>query len=230
MKNAKVDDKSKFLLSVMAAILIVAAAFFLGYRNMEEKAKKIEAQNAELETRIAALQMYFDTEEQNRKDTEDMTAEIKSIFSQYSGDARIEDGIYEAFNLNAASVNTLVIKEIGFATPDVLTSISAETVQAAKIEEYNEEIRFVEFDVTYDGMTSYEGLKGMIKEMTDGDYDLAIGNMSYHINENNYVEGTTLLSFYSVTGAGCDYTEPEVAEYETGIGNLFGITTSIEEK
>ena len=50
MKNAKVDDKSKFLLSVMAAILIVAASFFLGYRNLEEKAKKLEAQNAELET------------------------------------------------------------------------------------------------------------------------------------------------------------------------------------
>ena len=230
MKNAKVDDKSKFLLSVMAAILIVAASFFLGYRNLEEKAKKLEAQNAELETRIASLQMYFDTEEQNRKDTEDMTKEIKQIFSQYAGDARVEDGIYEAYNLHAASANVLELEKIGFASPTTLTSIPIEIVQAAKIEEFQDEIDFVQFDITYEGKVSYEGLKGMIDEMINGDYDLAIGNMSYHIDEEFFVDGSTLLSFYCVTGAGCDYTEPEVVPYETGIGNLFGISTSTEEK
>ena len=86
-----------------------------------------------------------------------------------------------------------------------------------------EEIDFNQFDVTYSGKVTYEGLKGMVREIASGDYNLAIGKMEYSITETGYIEGLTQLSFYSVNGAGCDYKEPPVTDYETGLANLFGV-------
>jgi hypothetical protein len=227
-KNNNVDDKSRFYMAIAVSISLIAIAFFVGYRNMESKATSIEAENQNLRTRIAALQMYYDTEEQNIKDTESMTEAIKNIFASYSGSARYEDGIYEAFNLHGASGNVFDLTQIGFATPENISVIPADVVNAAQIEGYDQEIRFRKFDVSYEGRVSYEGLKGMIDQVLTGNYDLAIGNMSYHLNEEGYVEGESLLSFYYVQGAGCDYEQPQVVEYETGLSNLFGVTTSVE--
>jgi len=227
MKNMKIDEKSKFLSAVLMSLLLIGLAFFFGYKKFEEKATSFNNQNYELEQRIKSLETYYITEEQNKKDTEAMTKEIAAIFSKYDSDARFEDGIYEAFNLYNGSLETLELSAIGFSSPYAVKSISWDTVNNAQIEGYNEAIDFVQFDVVYDGKITYEGLKSMVDEIAGGKYNLAIANMSYHINESAYIEGSNTLSFYSVKGAGCPYTEPPVEEYEKGLENLFGVNGTV---
>lgn len=227
MKNIKIDEKSKFLSAVLLVIVFIGVAFFLGYRNLEDAASRMEAENSELESRIASLEQYYITEEQNQKDTETMTKAIADIFSEYPGDARFEDGIYEAFNLHGASQNSLEFQSIGFSYPESVKEITAEVVTAANIEGYTDEINFYHFDVDYKGSLTYEGLKSMVREIAEGDYNLAIGRMSYEITENGLISGDAILSFYSVDGAGCDYTEPPVSVYDIGLENLFGVNGSV---
>ncbi len=228
--SASIDDKSKFLYAVIIAILLIAVAFFAGYRNMESSAAKYEAENANLQSRIDSLVQYYETEEQNKADTEAMTQAIADIFSTYPGDARFEDGIYEAFNLYGGSFDSLQLESIGFANSFSVKDIPIEIVQSAQIEGYDQEINFNQFDVSYSGQVTYEGLKGMVREIANGKYNLAIGNMSYEITDTGYIDGKTQLSFYSVNGAGLSYTEPPVEEYETGIQNLFGVTMITTEE
>lgn len=223
-KKANIDDKSKFMYALIIAVLLIGVAFFAAYRNLESSADKINAENAALTQRIASLEQYYLTEEQNKADTEAMTVEIKDIFSTYPGDARYEDGIYEAFNLHGDSFNTLEFESIGFADPESVKEIPYETVTAAGIEEYTEEINFNQFNVSYRGKVTYEGLKNMVREIANGKYNLAIGDMTYAITESGLIDGSTSLSFYSVSGAGCEYTEPPVSAYETGLENLFGVS------
>ena len=228
MKNVKIDEKSKFLSAVLLSILLVGIAFFFGYKKLEEKANTLNAENTSLENRIKSLEAYYLTEEQNKKDTETMTAEIKDIFSHYAGEVRYEDGIYEAFNLRGGSDNTFTLESIGFSGNTSIKRISSETVNAAQIEGFDKEISFNKFDVSYIGNITYEGLKSMVREIANGDYNLAIGQMSYSILPSGDIEGSALLSFYSVTGAGCPYTEPPVSSYDTGIDNLFGVNPIVE--
>ena len=223
MKNVKIDEKSKFYTAVLLVIVFIGVAYFLGYRKFEDKAAALKVENTNLEARIAELQMYYDTEAKNKEDTERMTAEISDVLSKYSGDARYEDGIYEAFNLYGGSLNTLQLEKIVFGSIDSYRTIPAETVVAANIEGLQSDIAFNGFNVNYQGFVSYEGLKGMVREIASGRYNLGIVKMKYTINETGYIEGTTGLSFYYVTGAGLDYEEPPFAAYETGIENLFGI-------
>ncbi len=223
MKNVKIDEKSKFLTAVLLVIVFIGVAFFLGYKKFEDKANALNGQNANLELRIAELKQYYDTEQKNKEDTERMTAEISDILSKYAGDARYEDGIYEAFNLYGASMNTLVLEKMVFAGDDTYTTIPAETVTAADIEGLSNDIAFNGFNVTYSGIIEYDGLKGMVREISSGNYNLGIVKMKYEVNGENFIEGTTALSFYYVTGAGLEYEQPPFEKYETGIENLFGV-------
>jgi len=230
MKNVKIDEKSKFYTAVLLCVVLIGVAFFLGYRKLEDKANGLKNENGELESRIASLETYYLTEEQNKKDTEAMTIAIKDIFSKYEAEARFEDGIYEAFNLQRGSLGTLELNTIGFMTPFVVKGISGETVNNAQIEGYTEEINFRQFDVTYDGILTYEGLKSMVEEIANGKYNLAIGNMSYTITDSGFISGTSTLSFYSLEGAGCSYTKPPVENYQTGLDNLFGVNGTVLDR
>ena len=224
MKNVKIDEKSKFYTAVLLVIVFICVAFFLGYKKFEDKATALNGQNANLETRIAELKQYYDTEQKNKEDTARMAGEIADVLLMYAGDARYEDGIYEAFNLYGASDNTLVLKKMVFAGTDTYRTIPGETVIAALDDEaYSSDIAFCGFNVNYSGIVEYEGLKGMVEEISTGNYNLGIVKMKYSVNEENYIEGTTNLAFYYVTGAGLDYQQPPYEEYETGVENLFGV-------
>lgn len=224
MKKVKIDEKSKFYYAVILVILAIGLAFFFGYKKFEAKAASLNSENSNLETRIKSLEQYYITEEQNKKDTETMTKAIGDIFSAYPGDARFEDGIFEAFNLYGASQNSLEFQSIGFSETKSVKNIPADIVIASGVEGYDQMIDFNQFDVIYRGRITYEGLKGTVEEISTGNYNLAIGQMNYKVSEDGYIEGSTMLSFYSVDGAGCPYTEPPVSEYETGLSNLFGVT------
>ena len=227
MRKVKVDEKSKFYYSVILVVLAVGLAFFFGYKKFEAKAASLNAENSGLEQRIKSLEQYYITEEQNKKDTETMTKEIADIFSAQPGDARFEDGIFEAFNLYGASGNTLEFESIGFSESKSVKNIPDNIVIAAGIEGYESAIDFNQFDVIYRGRITYEGLKGTVEEISNGKYNLAIGQMNYRVGEDGYIQGSTMLSFYSVDGANCEYTEPPVTEYQTGLTNLFGVTTFV---
>ncbi|MCR4791506.1 MAG: hypothetical protein K5871_02020 [Lachnospiraceae bacterium] len=227
MKNFKIDDKSKFLSAVLMCVLLVGLAYFFGYKKLEDKATRLNNENRNLETRISSLETYYLTEEQNKKDTETMTAAIAQVFSAYPGDARFEDGLFEAYNLHSGSYSTLVLESIGFAKPTAVRTIAAETVTAAGIEAYTDAIIFNRFDVDYKGDLTYEGLKGMVREIANGNYNLAIGKMTFSITESGLIHGDALISFYSVRNAGCSYSEPPVIAYDTGIENLFGVNGTV---
>ena len=227
MKKVKLDDKSKFMYALLFSVLILALAFLFGYKKLESKATTLRAQNAELTTRIESLKKYFDAEERNKADTVEMTQGIQDILAEYKGDARYEDAVYEAFNLHEASFNTLEYNAIGFEYPAVVKEIPVDTVQAAQIEGLDKAINFYQFNVSYSGKVLYEGLKGMADEINGSDYNLAVGQMNYQLNDDGYIDGKTLVSFYFVDGANLPYSEPPVAKYQTGLSNLFGVSGTL---
>ena len=218
----KVDNKSVFAIVALLCFLALFSAYMFGYKKLEERATRLANENGELNNRLASLQAYFDTEEKNKADIESMSASLDQIYSQYAGDVRQEDGLYQGILMNDAS--DIKYSSVGFGGNVPILTIPVETVQAAGLENYQEEITFNQFDVTYDGVVGYDELKELVNSLDDSDYDLAIGSLSFTGTDQATLQGTTLISFYSVSGVGADYNEPPVEPYEVGTGNLFGFT------
>lgn len=217
-----VDNKSIFALVVLLCFLGLLAAYFLGYKKMEDKANQLVGENNNLRTRIESLKTYYDTEAQNKADILTMSANIDEIYSKYEGDVRQEDGIFEAMEM--ADASGIVYSSIGFGGNVAIKNISVDTVQAAGLEKYQDAISFRRFDVTYDGVVGYAELKELVNALDGNYYDLAIGSLSFTGNDRAKLQGTSVISFYSVTGIGADYNEPVVTPYSVGTDNLFGFT------
>jgi len=217
-----VDPKSSFIIVAMLSVVILGCVYFFGFKKLEENADRLVSENNQLRTRIESLKTYYDTEAQNKADIETMSKDIDVIYSKYAGDVRQEDGIYEALEMSGAS--GIQYSSIGFGGNVPIKSISAETVQAAGLEKYQDAISFNRFDVTYDGVVGYNELKDLVNSLQNNDYDLAIGSLSFTGNDQALLQGTSLISFYSVSGIGAEYKEPPVTSYEVGTDNLFGFT------
>lgn len=222
MKNKKVDNKSVFALVALLCVVAVFFAYIFGYKKFEEQATRLSRENDDLNNRIESLKTYYETEEQNKADIVTMSASIDEIYSQYAGDVRQEDGLYQGLQMSEAS--DMRYSSIGFGGNSSIKDISAETVQAAGLEKYQDGISFNSFDVTYDGIVGYDELKELVKSLDESSYDLAIGSLSFTGNDEAKLQGSALISFYSVSGIGAEYKEPPVVPYETGTGNLFGFT------
>lgn len=224
----KVDNKSVFAIVALLCFLAIFFSYLFGYKKLEEQATRLRSENGELESRIASLKTYFETEEENKKDIETMTANLDEIYSQYAGDIRSEDGLYQGIQMTEAS--EIQYSSIGFGAKESILTIPLETVQAAGLENYQNEISFKEFDVTYDGIVGYDELKELVRSLDDSGYDLAIGSLSFTGTDQAKLSGSTLISFYCVTGIDAEYKEPPVEPYEVGTGNLFGYNFIEEEE
>ena len=227
----KVDNKSVFAVVALLCFVALFMSYIFGYKKLEEQATRLQHENDELNTRIASLETYYKTEQQNKDDIESMTASLNEIYSQYAGDVRPEDGLYQGILMTEAS--KIQYSSFGFGGNEAILTIPAETVQAAGIENYQNEIKFNEFDVTYDGVVGYDELKELVKSLDESGYDLAIGSLSFTGTDQAKLSGSTLISFYSVAGIDAEYKEPPVEPYEVGTGNLFGfnfIETEEEEE
>ena len=218
----KVDNKSVFALTALICVLGLFLVYLFGYKKFEETATRLTAENNELRTRIESLKAYYDTEEQNKRDIETMSASLDQIYSKYAGDVRQEDGLYQGLQMYDAS--EIKYSSIGFGGNVSILDIAAETVQAAGLEKYQDAISFNEFDVTYDGVVGYEELKELVNSLDKSGYDLAISSLSYSGTDQAKLDGTAVIAFYSVSGIGAEYKEPPVEPYEVGNGNLFGYT------
>lgn len=216
----KVDTKSIFAVVALLCFVALFFSYMFGYKKFEERANSLANENNELNSRLESLQAYFDSEERNKKDIETMTANLDEIYSRYAGDVRQEDGIYQGILMNEAS--DITYSSIGFGGNVPILTIPVETVQAAGLENYQNEISFNEFDVTYDGIVGYDEFKELVNSLDGSNYDLALGSISFTGTDQGRLQGTTLVSFYSVSGIDAEYNEPPVAPYEVGTGNLFG--------
>jgi hypothetical protein len=216
----RVDSKQTFAIVLALSFVLLVVVYFFVYKKFEEQATRLTNENNALRSRISELQGYYDDEPNNKQAIASMTDELNTLFNVYPGDTRFEDGIYEALTLYG--VSEIEYTNIAFASNTPIKQISADTVVGAGIEKYTEDISFNEFDVTYDGTISYDGLKNFVREVAGGKYNLAIGNMSYSGTDSGDLSGTALIAFYSVSGAGCTYEEVPVATYDVGTSNIFG--------
>lgn len=218
----KLSQKQVMTYVLLLGCLLLIAVYFLVYKSYVDKAAEIKTSNMGLNRRVAELKEYYDNMDTYNAEIELMQAEIRGILNRFPADVMEEDMIVLALDtMKTASIDYTNIN-IGDRT--ALRSIPAATVQAAGMEELNLELAYIERQGTYVNTTSYENLKDCINTINNSDNRLAITNIAYSRNgDTGALSGTIQVTFYSVLGTGKAYKPQNLADYTSGLANLFGV-------
>lgn len=218
----KVSSKQAMMYVVLLGILLLIGVYFLVYKSYTDKAAAIETSNMVLNKRVAELKEYYDNMEGYNQEIELMQAEIRNVLGQFPPDVMEEDMIVLALDtMKNASVE---YTNINMGDREALRNIPAEIVQAAGMEELSLELVFVERKGVYVNDTVYQSLKECINTINNSDNRLAITNIAYSRNEDTgELTGTIQVSFYSIIGTGREYEPQNLANYASGLSELFGV-------
>jgi len=207
-------------------IAAVACACLLVYmfvvKNYNEKTDVLKASNAELRQKVEDMKQYYDNMAFYKSEKTRMTGEVNTLTADYPGNAREEDTIMMAVDLN----NTAIINfdDIKISGNDAIHTIPKETVTAAGIEGLNSEIVFRQRQATYGNTTDYADLKTVINRIYESPYRIGVNSISYAKDNdaNNLIKGTIDITYYNLEGMNKEYKKPDMSEYMSGSMELFG--------
>ncbi len=229
--KASIGGSNKNLLIYVAAFgaLLLVLVYVLVYQKLVTNAESISASNRTLSVRVNELKQYYDAREQYLADTQTLEQLIDELLAQYPADAREEDAIMLAVQMEQNSEAKFLT--VNMEKGDAVKVIPAETVTAAENEKYTQELQFREMSATYVNEVSYAGLKKLIQTVYDSSNRIGIQNISYSKGdaENPNLSGHIDLVFYSVTGTDKEYAAPDIIPYLAGTNNIFGEIVIPEE-
>lgn len=247
----KVSKRDVLLLLGLIGVLAVVAAYFLAYQPNIEAAEALEAENLQLQQRIADLSDKMANKDGYVEETAEMNEEMDAILKKFPVDVREEDGVLLA--VNQELIAPMVINSIGITAsePTVLPDAEEEdvdhTYEIDEIEEYeaqegigddpqqaadaqeggvaNEDMQYVlmQRSVTMNYLVSYEGLKRGIKNISVQDNRMSINNLTVSYDETTgLLNGTTVVDMYCIPGQDKEYVQPNFSSVLIGSDNIFG--------
>lgn len=244
----KASKKEILLLVGLFGILVAVGCYFLVYQPQIEQAEAIEQENQELQTRINDLSSKMENKDSYEAETERMNQEMEAIFESFPVDVKEEDAVLLA--INQELIAPMMISSLGITSCDPVVLQSDEedvshTYEIDEIEEYEAQEGIgdslsasdatatetvsrpsvlMDRSVTMNYMTSYDGLKRSIKNITLQDNRMSINNVTVSFDESTgLLSGTTVVDMYCIPGQpDKEYVQPNFSSVLLGSDNLFG--------
>lgn len=225
----KITSKQIMTYVLLLGALLFLAVYFLVYQADVEEAEAIQASNATLKVRVDELKVYYDNLSFYEQEMAAMEEKVTGWLEEFPADVKEEDILVLAIDTEKSAA--VGYRNINIQAREALTTIPAETVQAAQLEQYTEEIVLAQRKTSYVNVTDYENLKNCIATINSQDNRMTISNLVYSRNEENGdIEGTIEVTFYAAYGTGKEYVPKVLPSYESGLYNLFGVANVEEDE
>ena len=213
--------QQNFMLVVVVCLVVIVFAYVFIYLDFSERTEEVEASNRQLRTKLNELEAYYNNMPHYKEEIENYRAAISDIMKEYPADAREEDIIMLAVDLQEK--NDITYENISMEETEAVYTIAQDRIVAAEIEGLDEAIRFNQKHASYNNITNYENLKDCIEDIYASPNRIGIDNIIYSKNdEDGTLSGSINLYFYSAAGTDKEYAPPDMAEYISGTSNLFG--------
>lgn len=217
--------RDKKILIIFLGVLVLVAAFFFGYRPLNEKKVTLEAENTSLRDTYADLSMKAANADMYKKEIKVMNTKMEEIFTHFPSYLQTENEIMDVValeKLESVSIPSITIadpvavdlaqKEEGTAEGDG-TQTSLPTT-AYQLYDVNSSVSFE---------SSYKGLKDLIRAISKDTSRKSVGTVSATFeSETGLVHGSMVYDTYFVYGLDKDYEAPVVPSIPHGIDNIFG--------
>lgn len=226
----KKDDAAKqiMLYVILLGIVAFALVYILGYRKYNEKADKLKNENADLQLKVAELKVYYDKEPEYKQGIENMEEAIDSMMEPFPAQVKSENVLMVAYEC-LMKADELQFKSISTVEEEVIHKIPTEVVLGANIEKYQYPLGFINDGTAYQLNTDYKGLKDCVNIINALDDRCTIKQITFtKQKEDNILEGTIEVNYYSVIGAGKKYVPVSIPDYKEGLEDIFNLKTDEE--
>ena len=220
-KQAKsIFNQKTFLGVTLVGLLILVMVYVFVYLDFTQRTEELVKSNTELTATVRELEDYNTNMEAYKIEIEEIKAEINEIMEQYPADAREEDVIMLAVELQER--NVIDFDAINMEAKEGVYTVEPYLVTAAAIEGLDESLVFTQKHAVYVNETTYTELKSVIRQIYESDNRIGIDNIVYTKNEEyGVLEGNIDVYFYSLAGTDKEYAAPDIADYISGTGDPF---------
>ena len=228
--------RDKKILVVFLGILVVVAAFFLGYRPLNEKKATLEAENASLRDTYADLSMKASNADMYTKEIKMMNTKMEEIFTHYPSYLQTENEIMDAVAFE--EITDSFIGSLTISAP-VAVDILGEGASAEGTEETSEaqtqesafpyQLYDVNSTITFE--SGYKGMKDLIDIIANDRNKKSVRTLSAVFdNTEGKITGNMSYDTYFIYGLDKPYVEPSVPEIKHGTKNIFGTVDTVESE
>lgn len=227
MKN---KSQTVFAATFVLGALICLVVYMYVFQGFTKKTETLKASNATLQTRVNELSVFYAQMDSNQKEIDTKTKEIKESLDQFPADVKEEDAIYMALRTWKEEI-IVGYEGITIGERDNFASIPEDIVKAGGIEGLENEIRFIQREVSYSNIASYSVMKELITSFNSNPEKITLASVAYAAKEKNasddeeetgtVLEGTIDVTFYAVAGTDKKYVPRKFADFPVGISNLF---------
>ena len=210
-----------FLGVTLVGVLALVAVYVFVYTDYSERTTELTASNEELRKIVNELEDYNTNIEQYQIEINEMEMEVNAILDQYPSDAREEDAIMLAVNVQKN--NLIDFDAINMEDTEAVYTVEPYLTQAVELEGLlGEGLVFKQKQAVYVNETTYPHLKEVIKQIYESDNRIGINNIVYTKNEEfGVLEGNFDINFYSVAGIDKEYVAPDITPYIKGTEDPF---------
>lgn len=230
MKN---KSQTVFAATFVLGALICLVVYMYVFQGFTKKTETLKASNATLQTRVNELSVFYAQMDSNQKEIDTKTKEIKESLDQFPADVKEEDAIYLALRTWEEEI-IVGYEGITIGERDNFASIPEDIVKAGGIEGLENEIRFIQREVSYSNIASYSVMKELITSFNSNPEKITLASVAYATKEKEasddeeetgtVLEGTIDVTFYAVAGTDKKYVPRKFADFPVGISNLFDNT------
>ena len=213
-------NQKTFLGVSLVGILVLVVVYVFVYLDFTQRTEELEKSNSELLATVRELEEYNTNMESYKIEIEEIKAEINAILDEYPADAREEDAIMLAVELQER--NTIDFDAINMEEKEGVYTVEPYLVTAAALEGLDESLVFTQKHAVYVNQTTYYDLKSVIRQIYESDNRIGIDNIVYTKNEEyGLLEGNIDIYFYSLAGTDKEDAAPDIAEYPAGTSDPF---------
>lgn len=219
--NMEISDRDKKLLLVLLSVLMLGAAYLLGYQKLSDKAEECKQEYSELKKKEADLLEKQENIDEYESAIETFENTYNSIVSQYG------NGITQTYQidfLNRVERATNVwIKSVNFqAAMPVYTFGNIQTSNpSGSGNAYTTDLTGYSNTLTIAYEGQYADWKKFIEYLNTYFSKNVIENISMSYSDiTGEVSGSMTLNVYSIVGKDIKYVEPEF-DVPTGSDNIF---------
>ena len=148
----KYFNQKTFLGIGLAGILLLVIVYVFVYLDYSQRTEELQLSNDELKKTVNELQTYYDNMDQYKKEIEDIRTNIQDIMAEYPADAREEDIIMLAVELQEK--NAIAYDAINMEETEGVYTVPYDSIKLAALEGYDRDLIFARKLGTYASITT----------------------------------------------------------------------------
>ncbi|MDO4167141.1 MAG: hypothetical protein Q4D32_07030 [Eubacteriales bacterium] len=226
--KVSISDRDKKVIYIVAGLVIVALAYFLGFQKMMEQRSTIAAENVTLDQDVKKLQGMVADKAEVENNTEKANTETEKILARYPAEIRTQDVIYQ-LDLLEKSVKGLLLETESYTMNQVFFMNGAVTEgESQDVADESGEVATptgvigYRSNVSTNFTTNYESLEKIIDFINKNENRMNINSIT--VSQGEGAKDLTCnmnVNMYSIAGTEKSYEDPAITGVRTGKEGLF---------